>query len=319
MSTCSKELISIIIPIYNAELYLGKCLDSLVNQIYSNFEVLCIDDGSTDNSCQIINNYTVIDSRFILISQSNGGVSKARNTALNLVKGKFVCFVDADDIVSPLYLQTLLKLASEGCMPICYYSRDIQYLNSYTDNLIYYDSKFYINQVFNEKVFHPMIWGMLFDADIIRGENLRFTIGCVRNEDTEFYIKYMVLIHKVVVTNSILYYYRINPLSATRQWGINAMSYIDANERISHILIEAGIIEHKNLIVPASVQYLAYKAAIQGGLPLYNYLHDKYNVRQEMIKMLQFPRLSRKIVAFFYLIVGKCLFFKILSLIKHLK
>ena len=102
-------MISIVVPIYNAEKYLESCLNSIQNQTYKNFECLLIDDGSVDKSAEICNRWVLIDSRFIYIKQSNSGVSKARNVGVNMSKGDWITFVDADDIVSPLFLEKAMK------------------------------------------------------------------------------------------------------------------------------------------------------------------------------------------------------------------
>lgn len=90
-------LISVIIPIYNAELYLQKCLDSVVNQTLKDIEVICVDDGSTDNSVDIIKKYMMSDSRIKLFQQSNKGAGAARNYGLKYAIGKYVHFLDSDD------------------------------------------------------------------------------------------------------------------------------------------------------------------------------------------------------------------------------
>ena len=89
--------VSIIVPVYNVEEYLVKCLDSLVNQTLKEIEIICINDGSTDNSLEILNTYAQKDSRITIIDKKNEGVSAARNTGLNISKGEYIMFVDSDD------------------------------------------------------------------------------------------------------------------------------------------------------------------------------------------------------------------------------
>lgn len=94
-----KKLISIIVPVYNAEKYLQKCLDSILEQTYQNLEIIIVNDGSTDNSGQICQEYEKKDSRIIYIEKENGGVSDTRNTGLDRMTGSYVTFVDSDDWV----------------------------------------------------------------------------------------------------------------------------------------------------------------------------------------------------------------------------
>ena len=105
-----KELISIIVPVYNASPYIIRCLDSIRAQTYTYFEVIIVDDGSTDESGALCDNYCSIDQRFNVVHQENLGPGPARNTGLNLIKGKFVYFLDSDDAIMPEALETAYDL-----------------------------------------------------------------------------------------------------------------------------------------------------------------------------------------------------------------
>lgn len=94
-----KIKISVIIPIYNVEQYLSQCLDSIINQTYTNLEIILINDGSTDNSEKICNQYKLLDPRIIVIHKTNGGLSDARNTGIKIATGDYISFVDADDFI----------------------------------------------------------------------------------------------------------------------------------------------------------------------------------------------------------------------------
>lgn len=94
-----KIKISVIVPIYNVEQYLSQCLDSIINQTYTNLEIILINDGSTDNSEKICNQYKLLDPRIIVIHKTNGGLSDARNTGIKIATGDYISFVDADDFI----------------------------------------------------------------------------------------------------------------------------------------------------------------------------------------------------------------------------
>ena len=102
-------LISVIIPVYNMEQYLARCLDSVLNNTYRNLEVICVDDGSRDRSLEILREYEERDSRIIVIAKENGGVSSARNAGLDRMTGEFVTFLDSDDFIHPQYFEILLQ------------------------------------------------------------------------------------------------------------------------------------------------------------------------------------------------------------------
>ena len=105
-----KKKISIIIPVYNVEKYLSRCLESVINQSYKNIEIIIVNDGSTDNSFDICNKYKKKDKRVILIDQNNQGLSGARNTGLKHATGEYICFIDSDDYVEKDYVEYLYKL-----------------------------------------------------------------------------------------------------------------------------------------------------------------------------------------------------------------
>ena len=99
-----KPIISIIVPVYNVEKYLRRCLDSIVMQTFTDWECICVDDGSPDNSGKILDEYAVKDERFVIIHKENGGVSSARNTGLDIARGEYVTFCDSDDLVEADWL-----------------------------------------------------------------------------------------------------------------------------------------------------------------------------------------------------------------------
>lgn len=133
----SKELISIIVPIYNADCYLRQCLDCIINQSYKNFEVLLINDGSVDDSAIICKEYVETDSRIHYFEKENGGVSSARNLGLKNVKGNYITFVDSDDWVEENYLEVLYNALKENEVDVAISSHN--YFNM-DDNLYYLPS-----------------------------------------------------------------------------------------------------------------------------------------------------------------------------------
>lgn len=109
-----KQLISIIVPIYNAERYLSQCIESIANQTYQNLQIILVDDGSTDHSREIMGQYATEDNRIVCIHQANGGVSSARNAGLDVASGKYLTFCDADDWLESNYVEKLLEAHVTG-------------------------------------------------------------------------------------------------------------------------------------------------------------------------------------------------------------
>lgn len=111
-----EKLVSVIVPIYNREKYLRRCLDGILGQTYRNLEIVCVDDGSTDESPQICDEYAQKDSRVKVLHIPNGGVSNARNTGLDNAQGEYIFFVDSDDYVKETHIQDLLPQNDEDFM-----------------------------------------------------------------------------------------------------------------------------------------------------------------------------------------------------------
>ena len=308
-------MISVIVPIYNAEIFLSDCIKSILSQTIKDFEVILVDDGSTDGSGSICEQYCRKDDRIRYILQENAGVSVARNTALDVAKGEYVVFIDSDDVVAPDFLQRLLNLAANGDFAICGYTRDQSEVGKAETSREYYDVNSYIIQIFGESLIHPNICMMLFKDNIIQSNKLRFTPGCVRNEDTEFYIKYMTFEKNVVVSDFKGYFYRDNPSSAVHKFNEKALTFIEADQRMSDYLVEKGIVGKNNLIVAASVQYFVYQTARQKNKDIYDRVHELYTVKPMMKTMVRHPRMARKGVALAYLALGRKMFYKMLSLI----
>ena len=118
--TTNKKLISIIVPVYNAENYIAKCIESLINQTYKNIEIILVDDGSTDKSAIICDEYAKKDSRIFVLHQKNGGVSRARNNGIKIAKGDFIAFVDCDDFVNVDMYEKLLNKQQENDFDIVF-------------------------------------------------------------------------------------------------------------------------------------------------------------------------------------------------------
>ena len=106
--------ISVIIPVYKVEQFLGDCIKSILSQTFSNYEIILVDDGSPDNSGKLCDEFAAGDSRIKVVHKENGGVSSARNKGIEIAEGEWICFVDSDDWVEPDYLEVMFKTAIEN-------------------------------------------------------------------------------------------------------------------------------------------------------------------------------------------------------------
>ena len=173
-------LVSVIIPVYNVEAYLPACLDSVLNQTYQNFEIVMVNDGSTDRSTQICREYAQKDSRIKLIEQSNGGISAARNAALKIIRGEYITFLDSDDFISSdaleLMLSSMLELKAELCICGMVFKnavRSIAY-NCFSEITVF-ETKELIFEYISTKNITSNVWGKMYRKELFEG--IWFPVG----------------------------------------------------------------------------------------------------------------------------------------------
>lgn len=218
------ELVSIIVPVYNAEEFLVDCIQSLLNQTYQNIEIILIDDGSTDQSKKICHTFSSQDKRVKVYSINNSGVSNARNFGIEHALGKYIMFCDSDDIYNLNFIQimrdNLIKSNSE--LGICCYKRfrnRPNFENTKYSKINYeiINSNDYYNLIlFNEKI-SGYIWNKIFVKDILIQNKIFFDSKIHEVEDLYFVIKYLKHVNRVTLINEELYYYRDNPMSIMNQ------------------------------------------------------------------------------------------------------
>ena len=209
----SEELISIIVPIYNAESTICKCLDCILKQTYTDFELLLIDDGSTDQSGKICDFYSQKDTRIKVFHKVNGGVSSARNLGLDNVQGNWITFADADDYMEENWLQDFFTHTNEADIifqnAIWHYQDGRTFLRSVSvdDNLSYQEKL----AILYPKSFLGYIWATLFKTDIVRQHNLRFNPCFKFKEDRDFVLRYCKYATSLKVLPCRNYHYNFPP------------------------------------------------------------------------------------------------------------
>ncbi len=209
MRYMSNDLISIITPVFNVERYVARCLNSIINQTYTNWELILVNDGSTDNSGYICRDFAQKDKRIIYIEQNNQGQSVARNKALDIAKGKYICFVDSDDWVDFDYLRCLYETIKENNSEIAICAH---FLSENQKNILKYvptDKQIFKVDEFKNKLIKDEIRSFLvdkiFSKEVINGS--RFIPG-IYYEDYRFYNEILPKLNKdIPVINKPLYYY----------------------------------------------------------------------------------------------------------------
>ena len=296
------ETISIIIPVYNVENYLRSCLDSVLSQTYKDFEVLMVNDGSTDSSGAICQDFAERDSRFHYFEKENGGLSDARNYGLERAKGHYITFLDSDDFLFEDYLENLYHASrlSNSDITIGGYCR-------FGDsNFYFYNDRFKSDSLVEFKDFQAIqyldsmldvtfitfstAWGKLFKRELF--SELRFPYG--KYVEDQFLIwKLYMKADKIYVFNGASYVYRMNPSGLSNIFTLKHLDYIDAlEERIKATKDIEGIeIQHSFNMYSYVLQ------RILGQLEEHDYIDEAKEVREklELAEQGQYPFLSDEV------------------------
>lgn len=277
----SEKQISVIVPVYNTERFLPECVQGLLNQSYSCYEILLIDDGSTDGSSLILDELKQsYPDRIRVIHQKNAGVSAARNTGLRNAKGDFVVFCDSDDMVSPAYLQTLMSGWQEGVLPIAEYTSEYDQLGQDGEcphrEVFFWaseESRGLLMECVRE-AFLQSVYCKLFQRDILVDQKIRFDETMCVGEDFKFVLQYLRHCPRICWLRNPLYFYRDNPNSITKRMG---ESKIQSKEKIRAFW--HGFLED----LPgekAELMELAYRVELEG---YYNVMLLIYAYNRECI------------------------------------
>lgn len=226
-------MISIIIPIYNIERYIGRCLESIIAQTYKDIEIICIDDGSNDNSAKVCKQYMKKDDRIRYYHIPNGGVSNARNYALKLIKGEWFAFVDGDDWIEPNYFEVLLSNAIKNKCEVsaCQYQINTDYKMGYDESAE--DTKMFSNSnecihsfICSENSLQGQIWNKIYLAD--KFKNIEFDKSIKVNEDCIYTYEIMKQCESACVCNAKMYHWYVRESSACRK-KYKTVNFDDAN------------------------------------------------------------------------------------------
>lgn len=239
----NSPLVSVIVPVYNVEKYLREAVESVIHQTYKNLEIFLVDDGSTDNSGAICDDYCTLDDRIKVIHKPNGGLSSARNAAMGIMRGEFVFFLDSDDVASATAIDTYVKLCiahnADVAMGNLYeFYNDFQACpNAYSEEIICYSKFDALKSMFmNDKLRHCAA-GPLFKTFLWK--DIRFPEGKLYEDHaTVFYVVSQA--NKVVYYNGTMYYYRVRSNSITRSPVTEKdLELLDINDEVATAMSES--------------------------------------------------------------------------------
>ncbi len=204
--------ISVIVPVYNVEKYLPRCIDSILAQTFTDFELLLVDDGSKDRSGEICDEYAMMDSHIKIFHKENGGVSSARNLGLDKAKGEYIVYVDSDDWIGERHLEEMIKFKDNdiviGGKTV---NGDVCGIDKFEKNSIFIDGEIGValkETLADDKLRVP--WAKLYKRKIIEENKLRFDLHMKIAEDTVFVQKYLSHCKSVCFIKTFSYFYYFN-------------------------------------------------------------------------------------------------------------
>lgn len=288
-------VLSVIVPIYNGETYMSKCLDSLIKQKYKDMEIICVDDGSTDNSLAICERYVESDSRFKIITKANEGVASARKAGMQEAKGEYITFVDSDDWLEEDMYATLMQAAvkNDADIVVCSYFKDydtysetmINRLNV-SDNII--SGEELIRYAFQREDYRGVaafLWNKIFRAKLLYNNKVYIRDDLKRGDDVAFLTEAALLSKRNVYVDIPLYHYVQRSSSITHRKNKDNLSTLE------HILTGYSIaieLLEKSLIPKTTVDLLkkfyCYHASVLAEIAIEYGDKDRLTQYQDEIK-----------------------------------
>ena len=306
----STPLISVIVPAYNVEKYIKTCLDSLINQTYSNFEIIVINDGSTDQTEKILNEYES-NPKIRIFSQKNGGLSAARNQGLNLANGELVCFIDSDDSVKSDYLEKLAAPFFEDSnidITVCGYQEKFE--NSEINHVLKSQkitgAQATKDLLIKQQDFNILAWNKLYRKKLFSNNHIEYPAGQIHEDNLTTY-KLFSHAQKVFYISDVLYIYQRTHSEITK----NLYSKEKTLKRLQvkeQMAIEAGqYLQDPDLKLSAEVaSLLAYFAFLDHAISrqINKSYYDVYLMKTRKLASPQFknPYLTKKLRVYLKLI-----------------
>ena len=258
------DLISVIIPVYNMEKYIKRCLDSVINQTYKNIQIIVINDDSTDNSKKICEEYAKLDSRITFLTKENEGVSEVRNMGLTLAKGKYVYFIDSDDYVEHNIIERLYSnlISYKADLSICgFYEKTLDNILPMTKGEVQVLNKEEgVTNLLKVDSYRGYLWNKLFLLETVKKNKLKFNKEIAIWEDVLFVFRYMMNSTKIIYDPTPLYIYVHREDSAVHDSTFNKNMY---SEVIAKEIIEKELPESYK-----EAKNFLYRRFIEGDLSI---------------------------------------------------
>lgn len=277
--------VSVIVPVYNVEKYIKRCVKSLISQDYSNIEIILVDDGSPDKSSTIIDDLATLDARIVVIHKENGGVSSARNAGLDASHGDYIMFVDGDDWVDNNYVSCFLDMAETSDCQIVYNK------NNYGDGLNQANKNVYssvdaekaMEWIYTGEIF-VAVWNKIYEARLLKENKIRFNENIWYGEGMLFNIQCLQVVDYIGVAERNVYHQTYNPDSAMRSFNLRS-SYCG----LSSMYLQRAIWKKKSKAIEAAWKYHCYRynRSIISGIGTSDMMDQYGDVFKECVRNLR--------------------------------
>lgn len=278
--------VSVIVPVYNAEEYIGATLDSIINQDFNSYEIIVVDDGSTDSSPEIISEkLTKSTADYRIIRQDNAGVSSARNRGMQEATGEYLVFIDADDYVTGNHLSELYNGQTDFSM--------VQFIKKENDKLStphrFSTESITCDEFIKKELRMEMpfnFWQLMYKASIIKENSIRFNPNLIYGEDIDFALRALLYGDEVAISNEATYYYIQHSQSAIKTSEYRRFEVIEIFENLAEFYRSQGRDDLARLIVTSRIP-----KAIFGNMNYFFY--NDYDFDEVLSKMKEMDLLDK--------------------------
>nr|QGT49628.1 hypothetical protein Melaina855_0150 [uncultured Candidatus Melainabacteria bacterium] len=293
--------ISVIVPVYNVEKYLSQCIESILNQSLREIEIICINDGSSDSSLQILEKYKNLDERIIIVDKNNTGYGASCNIGLKLSRGEYISIIETDDFIASNMLEDMYNLAIKNSVDIvksAYYEyKDLDETNreyvskiNWSSQYIMPDGIFKIEKCPQLLYFHPSIWSCIYKREFLKKHNIWFVEAQKAGwADNPFQVQTLCLAERIIYTDNAYYYYRLtNPTSSSNI--VNLSNPFDRSDEV-HAFLTSKNINDTNLLAHLYKREMSYIDIVANGV-----CEDLYDSAAEKILKL-INRMDKSIIS----------------------
>lgn len=306
-------LVSVVVPVYNVEKYLSRCVDSILRQTYNNLQIILVDDGSNDKSAVICNEYAKKDTRILVIHKNNGGLSDARNVGIDNAKGDYICFIDSDDFVRETYVEDLLNaiLKYEADIAMCLFEKGTDYyfkhdFENFLPMEIELTNLVALDKLYDKKLGINMVIACNKIYNIRLFDNIRFPFGKIHED--EFTIpKLLYKSKKIIIISKYNYYYYQSLNSITRSsFNFNKLDAIEAFiERANFFYLIKEYELYKKTIKSLIILLFDYFDNInnQDYNKFIYYKIKRFKLKNKLIKVVLKGRIGLKEKIYFFLLI----------------